>query len=140
MSEDRDYILCECPLERLVALVEQLEQRYEIKVSKPPSICLTMLKASDTVEEQAFFLGEALTTDCEVAIQGITGYGVVLEDQPQRAYCLAVIDALAIIQDDSWPLIAAFLQREWILLEQLEKEEFTKIMQSAVDFKLMEEA
>jgi alpha-D-ribose 1-methylphosphonate 5-triphosphate synthase subunit PhnG len=140
MTADRDYILCECPLERLMALVEELEQRYEIKVTKSPSICLTMLKAQDSVEEQAFYLGEALTSDCEVVILGVTGYGVVLEDQPQRAYCLAVVDALAKIQDSSWPLIAAFLEREWAILEQLEKEEFTKIMQSAVDFKLMEEA
>lgn len=140
MSPDRDYILCECSLQRLIPFIETLEQQYHITVAKAPSICLTMLKAQDTVEEQAFYLGEALTTDCEVAIQGVTGYGVVLEDQPERAYCLAVIDALAKIKDHNWSNIETFLHQEWAIIQQQEQEEFNKIMQSAVDFKLMEEA
>jgi len=140
MVFDRDYVLCEGALDRLIHLVERLEPQYEIAITSSPAICLTMLKAEDSVEHQPFFLGEALTTECEVAIQGITGFGVVLEDQPQRAYCLAVIDALEKIRDHNWPEIEAFLQTEYKLLQELEAAEANRILQSTVDFKLMEEA
>lgn len=137
---DRDYILCECPLEKLIELVDKLEKDYEIKVTQMPNICLTMISAQDSVEDQDFYLGEALTTVCEIAIGNTTGYGIVLEDQPERAYCLAVIDALEKIRDYSWPLIETFLWTAWQEINQKERKEHAKIMESAVDFKLMEEA
>jgi alpha-D-ribose 1-methylphosphonate 5-triphosphate synthase subunit PhnG len=140
MVFDRDYVLCEGALDRLIQLVEGLETQYEITVTSSPAICLTMLQAEDSVEHQPFFLGEALTTECEVAIQGITGFGVVLEDQPQRAYCLAVIDALEKIYDHNWPAIEAFLQAEYVYLMEQEAAAANRILHSTVDFKLMEEA
>ncbi len=139
MVFDRDYVLCEGALDRLIHLVEGLEPQYEIAVTSSPAICLTMLKAEDSVEHQPFFLGEALTTECEVAIQGITGFGVVLEDQPQRAYCLAVVDALEKIRDHNWPAIESFLQAEYAILVEQEAAAANRILQSTVDFKLMEE-
>lgn len=138
--EERDYVLCECALPHLVDFVAGLESRYEITVSKSPEICLTMVKAQDTVEEQSFFLGEALTTICEVSIDGQTGLGIVLEDQPERAYCIAVLDALTKLKDQNWPRIVAFLETEKAEIVKAEIEAHTKIMQSAVDFKLMEDA
>lgn len=139
MFSEIDYILCECPLEPLKSLVETLEVQYEIVIPKEPCLCLTMLKAEDSVERQAFYLGEALTTDCEVTIRGHTGYGVVLEDQPERAYCIAVIDALVQINDHNRAVIEAFLTKQWQGIQLREKQEYHNIMQSAVDFKLMDE-
>ncbi|WP_092168538.1 phosphonate C-P lyase system protein PhnG [Cyclobacterium xiamenense] len=137
---ERDYILCECPLKHLVDFVAKLEDQYEITVSKAPEICLTMVKAEDSVEGQAFFLGEALTTTCEVVIGKESGLGIVLEDQPERAYCIAVLDTLSKLKDRNWPEIDAFLNAEKAQIMKAETEAHTKIMQSAVDFKLMDDA
>ena len=137
---DQDYILCECNIDRLTAFVESLEPEYEIKIAQDPNICLTMIKARDSVENQPFYLGEALTSSCEVVIQNTTGYGLVLEDQPKRAYCIAVIDVLTKLKDHNWPKIEAFLHQEWKAIQLSEKIEQQKIMQSTVDFKLMEES
>lgn len=137
---EMDYILCECPLKHLIDFVSGLEDKYEITVSKSPETCLTMVKAQDSVEEQSFFLGEALTTTCEVLIFGRFGLGIVLEDQPERAYCMAVLDALRKLQDQYWPQILTFLKDEKSKILEAEIEAHTKVMQSAVDFKLMEDA
>lgn len=137
---DADYVLCECPLERLVELVKGLEPAYEVSIPQPPHICLTMLRARDSVEQQEFFLGEALTSQCEVVVNQVSGYGLVLEDQPQRVYCLAVLDALLRLKDHNEARIRQFIAEEGKALQQKEQQEHTQIMQSAVDFKLMEEA
>ena len=63
-------------------------------IVKEPSVCLTMIRTEDSLEKQEFYLGEALTTECEVAVEGAPGYGVCLGEEPVRGYCLAVVDAL----------------------------------------------
>jgi hypothetical protein len=64
---DNDTVLCECDLPTLQRFVEELEKRHEVKLVKAPGICLTMVRAEDSLEKQEFFLGEALTSECEVA-------------------------------------------------------------------------
>ena len=59
---DNDTVLCECDLPTLQRFVEELEARHEVKLVKGPGICLTMVRAEDSLEKQEFFLGEALTT------------------------------------------------------------------------------
>ena len=131
---DYDYILCECPLESLVKLVEGLEPLYDIKIARDPGIGLTMIKAEDTVEKQPFYLGEALTTTCEVVIGQVTGYGIVLEDQPQRAYCIAVLDALAQMKDERWPQIEQFFQTAKNNIDKKALEEQHRVLKTKVDF------
>ena len=60
---DNDTVLCECDLPTLQRFVEDLETRHEVKLVKAPGICLTMVRAEDSLEKQEFFLGEALTAD-----------------------------------------------------------------------------
>ncbi len=139
--QDRDYILCECTLENLLDFVERrLEPQYNIRLSSPPATCLTMLRAQDTVEHQAFYLGEALTTECAVEINGTAGYGVCLGDEPERAYCIGVIDALHRQEDPYWPVIEAFLEEQAAQVSRREQQEFNQVLRTKVDFKLMDQA
>ncbi|NJK97816.1 MAG: phosphonate C-P lyase system protein PhnG [Bacteroidales bacterium] len=92
--EKTDYILNHCCLDALRQLVISLEAKFALQIVKEPSLGLTMIRAEDSVESQEFYLGEALTTDCEVSYNQITGYGICLGDEPVRAYCIAVVDAL----------------------------------------------
>ena len=138
--EADDKVLVECDLTALKAFVTQIEPNYSIKVLREPSICLTMVRAEDSVEKQEFYLGEALTTECEVAVNNTTGYGICLGDEPERAYCIAVIDA--ILQDKSLynESVRDFLTEQERLVQANELEEFNQIMRTKVDFKLMDEA
>jgi phosphonate C-P lyase system protein PhnG len=139
MTYDTDYVLCECELAPFQHLVEALEQRHDVSIVKEPSVCLTMIRAEDSLESQEFYLGEALTTECEVSVDGSAGYGVCLGDEPVRGYCLAVVDALA---HGGQPLdadIEAFIERQRALIAAKETEEFNLVLRTQVDFKLMEQ-
>ena len=136
---DDDYVLCECDLDRLQELVTGLERRCSIVTVKPPSVCLSMIRAEDSLEKQEFYLGEALTTDCEVSIDGSPGYGVCLGEEPVRGYCLAVIDALAHRENACESEIADFIEKERKILVARETEEFNLILRTQVDFKFMEQ-
>jgi alpha-D-ribose 1-methylphosphonate 5-triphosphate synthase subunit PhnG len=135
-----DYILCECALDALRQFTAELAVHQSIDLVKPPAICLTMVRAEDSVEQQEFYLGEALTTDCEVAIAGHVGYGICLGDEPDRAWCMAVIDALIAGNGPQRSQIDAFLDQQLALVRQAQQTEFGQILRTKVDFKLMEQA
>lgn len=136
---DNDTILCECDLGALQAFVEQLEGRHQIEVTRQPGICLTMVKAEDSLEKQPFYLGEALTSECEVAVDGVAGYGLCLGEEPVRAYCIAVCDALLHGGTATPAVLTQFLDEHRAVLAQREAEEFNHILRTQVDFKLMEQ-
>lgn len=137
--EKQDYILCECELEPLENFVASLEERFEIKIARMPSICMTMVQAEDSVEFQPFYLGEALTTECEVIINGQKGYGICLGDEPLRSYCIAFIDAITQLKDVDLQPVNQFLNEQATLIDQANKIEYNHIQRTKVDFKLMEQ-
>jgi phosphonate C-P lyase system protein PhnG len=135
-----DYTLCECDLEALQRLISELEPSYPVTVRRSPSVCLTMVPAEDSLEQQRFYLGEALTTECEVTVGGLPGYGLCLGDEPVRAYCLAVVDALLYSGRPVPDAVQEFLRAQAEIVARRDQDEFDLILQSQVDFKLMEEA
>jgi alpha-D-ribose 1-methylphosphonate 5-triphosphate synthase subunit PhnG len=137
MRYDNDYVLCECDLEPLAGLVSRLEKEHTITVSKQPSVCLTMIRTEDSLEKQEFYLGEALTTECEVVVDGAEGHGVCLGEEPVRCYSIAVIDAL--LRKPLSPEVAGFLDEQRSLITEREQREFNLTLRTQVDFKLMEE-
>ena len=138
MTADTDYILCECELEPLKALVESLELDYEIEIAKEPSVCLTMVRAEDSLEKQEFYLGEALTTECELTVNGNAGFGLCLGEEPERGYCIAVIDAMlaAGLEDER---LSRFFDEQTEAVDRRDRKDYARAMSTRVDFKLMEE-
>ena len=136
---DIDYTLVEGDLSRIRTFVIQMEKHYSIKITKPPATCLTMIKAEDSLEKQPFYLGEALTTEAEVVIDDKTGVGICIGDDPQRAYCIAVVDAIVQQNDHLLPQLMQFLDAEAQQIKQKELEEQHQILRSQVDFKLMDQ-
>jgi len=134
-----DYTLAACDLEPLQQMVAELEKSHSIVVRKDPSVCLTMIPAKDSLEQQKFFLGEALTTECEVTVDGMSGFGLCLGDEPVRAYCIAVVDALLHGGAALVPELNSFLREQGRLVARRDKDEYDLILQTQVDFKLMEE-
>jgi phosphonate C-P lyase system protein PhnG len=136
---DKDYLLCECGLEPLEKFTASLEERFEIKMAGMPAVCMTMIQAEDSVEFQPFYLGEALTTSCEVLVNGQAGYGICLGDEPVRSYCMAFIDAILQLEGDHLPLVQAFLDEQAATISQEQRLEYNHILRTRVDFKLMEQ-
>lgn len=139
ITYDTDHVLCECPEEALATFVTNLEGRLRIDILKGPSVCMTMVRAEDSLEHQRFCLGEALTTECEVSVDGEPGYGVCLGDEPQRAYCIAVIDALLYGPDPVSAELQDFLAAQTEAVRLKDAEEFNLVLRTQVDFRLMEE-
>jgi alpha-D-ribose 1-methylphosphonate 5-triphosphate synthase subunit PhnG len=137
--EKLDYILCECELEPLEKFVASLEEQFEIKITKMPAICMTMVQAEDSVEFQPFYLGEALTTECEVMVNGQKGFGICLGDEPLRCYCIAFLDALTQLTGAHLEPIRQFLNEQEVLIAKASQVEYNHIQRTKVDFKLMEQ-
>jgi phosphonate C-P lyase system protein PhnG len=137
--ENVDYTLCECELDVLKKFVTELEGDFNIQIAKVPSICLTMIKAEDSMEHQPFYLGEALTTECEVIINEAIGYGICLGDEPVRSYCIAVIDALLKRPNGPISKIQKFVDDNYSIIQYNNKVEHNQILKTKVDFKLMEQ-
>ena len=137
--EKQDYILCECELQPLQDFVALLEEGFDVKIAKAPAVCMTMVQAEDSVEFQEFYLGEALTTECEVVVDGKRGYGICLGDEPVRSYCIAFIDAVTQLEDMGMERINAFLDEQAAIIENKQKLEYNQVMRTKVDFKLMEQ-
>jgi alpha-D-ribose 1-methylphosphonate 5-triphosphate synthase subunit PhnG len=137
--EQQDYILCECGLDVLEAFVRELEPRHKVQIIRQPAVCMTMVRAEDSVESQPFYLGEVLVTDCEVQVDGQAGYGLCMGDEPVRCYCMAVIDALLLSEGPGASQVRAFLDRQAVLIADQRRLEYNLIQRTKVDFKLMEQ-
>jgi len=134
-----DYVLGACDEDQLVEFVSSWERIYSVQIVQHPTLCMTLLQATDSVEAQSFYLGEAITMKCEVIIGNCIGYGLLLGDQARRVYCLAVLDAILQCNDHNSATILAWIQEQQQLIEQREQIEHMQIIQTRVDFKLMEE-
>lgn len=136
---DSDYILCECGLPPLEEFVASLEASFVIQMAHMPKVLMTMIQAEDSVEAQPFYLGEALTTDCEVIVNGKTGYGICLGDEPVRCYCIAFIDAIQQLDGEHQTKVQLFLEEQAALISRQLNVEYDHILRTRVDFKLMEQ-
>jgi alpha-D-ribose 1-methylphosphonate 5-triphosphate synthase subunit PhnG len=132
MQYENDYVLCECDLEPLAGLVRDLEREHTVTVVKAPSVCLTMIRTQDSLEKQEFYLGEALTTECEVAVDGEPGYGLCLGEEPVRCYAIAVVDAL--LHQGNSRMVMSFLDHHGGLIGEREEREFNLTLRTQVDF------
>ncbi|WP_100486556.1 phosphonate C-P lyase system protein PhnG [Sporolactobacillus pectinivorans] len=140
MSKRRlSKILVNSDLPLLKKISDQAEALAEIRVERAPQTSLVMMKAKDSVSTQPFYMGEVLVTECTVSINDKFGIGVVIGEQPERAYRMAAIDAafnagLPIVKE--WgPLLIA----EEARLAERQNMESARVSESRVNFDTMEE-
>lgn len=137
--QDQDYVLCQCELAPLESFIATLEDSVRIVIVKMPAICMTMIQAEDSVDAQPFYLGEALTTECEVLINDKRGIGLCLGDEPVRSYCIAFLDAYIQLSEIDQQPVASFLTEQATIIKHKEQLEHYLIMRTKVDFKLIEQ-
>lgn len=86
-------IVAECDVDRLKDWVRIIEKNHTVHRIHEPRKTLVMAKARDSATFDPFYLGEVLATECTVEVDDNIGFGLVIGDQPERAYMIAVIDA-----------------------------------------------
>jgi alpha-D-ribose 1-methylphosphonate 5-triphosphate synthase subunit PhnG len=135
-----DEVLSECTNDSLVQFITNIEPGLDIQMVIAPKLCMTMVQAEDSIDFQPFYLGEVLITECQLTVNGELGYGFCMGDAPQRAYSMAIIDA--ILHKPEHPLqteIHLFVEKEKAILTKSRLEEYNQILKTKVDFKIMEQ-
>ncbi|MFE5323117.1 phosphonate C-P lyase system protein PhnG [Paenibacillus sp. NPDC056579] len=133
-------ILIEGDRKLLQQLCCQIEERHEITVVKPPEKSLVMSKARDSVSGQPFYLGEVLVTECTIALGDVHGFGLLIGEDAERAYELAVVDAAMMAtlpETEGW---FELLKKEEQRIAERRALESARIMKTRVQFDTMEES
>lgn len=91
---DYSEIIAEACPDALHEIADLIVNRLEVRVLKPPSPGMVMVRHSDPLENTLFLLGETFVTECEVEVDGRLGYGCVLGSGEERALCGALVDAV----------------------------------------------
>ncbi|HET6452589.1 MAG TPA: phosphonate C-P lyase system protein PhnG [Spirochaetia bacterium] len=86
--------MAEASLPGVQRIADAILDRLDVKVLKPPTPGMVMVRQVDPLENTPFLLGEAYVTECEVEVDGLLGYGCTLGAGEQRALCAALVDAV----------------------------------------------
>ncbi|MDQ0204637.1 phosphonate C-P lyase system protein PhnG [Pectinatus haikarae] len=119
-------------------LTEKIAAGNEIKILQKPETCMTMLAAVDSVGHTPFYAGEVLMTEAAVSIGKMIGYGFVLENEPVRALCMAIIDAALQAHVEEEAEIRQKLADEEKCISELHQREQEMIAATKVRFAVME--
>ena len=87
-------IAAEGGAEEVREIAQAIADRLPVRMLKPPSAGMVMVRQVDPLENIPFLLGEAYVTECEVEVDGLAGYGCVLGSDEERALCSALLDAV----------------------------------------------
>lgn len=132
-------ILIDGEHELLQKLSEEIEQNYTVTMIKPPEKSLVMTKAKDSVSQQPFYVGEVLVTECTVSINGIYGFGILMGEDAERSYQLAVVDGAfqaGLPETKAWDALLLVEEQNTLLGHKLV---YAQAMKTKVNFDTMEE-
>lgn len=131
-------ILAEGSFTVWLRLAEEIAKKHDIQVLRAPETCTVMMQAVDSVGQTPFYLGEVLMTEAAVAIDGKTGFGFALEDEPERAVCIAVIDAALAAGVPECGYIRGVIDDEAERISVLSRQEKGLVAATRVNFAIME--
>ena len=119
-------------------LVQEVERNYAIHVVAEPHHALTMIKVRETAKKTIFHLGEVLVTETKVSINQAFGVGIVVGDEEELSYLLAVIDAAYeanLAETKSWTLL---LDEEEKRIRISRATQEASILKTKVNFEMMD--
>lgn len=97
--KERTQVLVEGDRDLLGSIAREVEQAHDVEVVREPVEELVMLKMRESARRSQFYLGEALMTSCVVRIGEAYGYGMVLGEDREKAFDLAIVDAAYALDD-----------------------------------------
>jgi alpha-D-ribose 1-methylphosphonate 5-triphosphate synthase subunit PhnG len=119
-------------------LVNEIARNYDIHVLATPQQALTMVKLRETAQKSLFYLGEVLVTETKVEINNTLGIGIVVGDEEEFSYQLAVIDAAYeanLVETEKWTSL--FEEEEKRINENRILKE-ASILKTKVNFEMMD--
>lgn len=120
-------------------LCAQALRRHTVVTLAAPHEMLVVLKVRESARGGLFYLGEALATECRVRLGELPGIGLLLGSERQRAFALAVVDAVMsapapLPEESGW---VALLQAEEARLAAARRIGQERIGRTRVEFSSM---
>ena len=119
-------------------LASEIERNYAIQVVTEPNHALTMIKMRETAKKSLFYLGEVLVTETKIKIDQSFGIGIVVGDEEELSYYLAVIDAAyeaGLAETQNW---TALLEKEEQHIREKRKQLEANLLKTKVNFETMD--
>ncbi len=135
-GEERFEIIAASRKDPLVLLAAEVRKHFKVRELKR-NTALVMLRVKDTVAGEVFNLGEVLTSEAEVEINGAPGYSQVLGDDTKKALAGAILDAACRIEHPLRERITKMLNQEKKYYEKERAKEYAKIKSTTVNFEAM---
>jgi alpha-D-ribose 1-methylphosphonate 5-triphosphate synthase subunit PhnG len=133
---EHSEIVAEASPEAVREIAELIANRLPVKVLKPPSPGMVMVRHAEPLENIFFLLGEAFVTECEVEVDGELGYGCVLGSGEERALCGALVDAVMGSRHPFAGEVARLLEAEQQRIEARREAESRAVASTRVNFEV----
>ncbi|MEM1447053.1 MAG: phosphonate C-P lyase system protein PhnG [Planctomycetota bacterium] len=103
---------------RVIALAETLAERYGVRMKRVPKSGLAMMRLRDSVQSQAFNLGEIPLSSAQVVFNGPNGVeheggGQIMRDHEALAVAIAVCDGVLAAEVEGAGEVAALVREGW---------------------------
>ncbi len=85
-------VLSSMETSEVTSLLDKLWSLGSFQIRKPPEKGLVMYRACDPFDTQ-FHLGEVLCCESTVELDGYTGWGMIIGEEPERSLLLACVEA-----------------------------------------------
>ena len=129
--------------EAVLALGAELAARFVVAPANVPRAGLTLLALRDSVEQQAFYLGEAPLSTSHVTIsdgiQTVEGGAMLMADDTELVNAIAICDGVLANRMDGWLDVAQAIEAGQEHLDQEARFRKTILKRSRVNFSLLNE-
>ncbi|NJI82381.1 phosphonate C-P lyase system protein PhnG [Clostridioides difficile] len=139
---DSTKILINMDLGELEKIYSMIKDISSISIIKDPNLATVMVRASESVNNTTFNLGEILVTECSVKVDESLGYGIVAENDDKKVVYLATIDAVLHSNNTKFDELKNYINKsvyeENLRYEQEIIDEFSLINKTKVQFNTMD--
>ncbi|MDX1934951.1 MAG: phosphonate C-P lyase system protein PhnG [Capsulimonadales bacterium] len=129
------------PRERVLALGADLAARFEVTPAAVPQSGLTLLTLRDSVEKQAFYLGEIPLSTCHVFLRDgattVEGGAMFMADDVDLVSAMAICDGVLANRLGGWETVADGVRDGLDRLDEEARLRNTMLKRSRVNFALL---
>jgi alpha-D-ribose 1-methylphosphonate 5-triphosphate synthase subunit PhnG len=90
--EQLNYFLQQAPFPLLSALCEKISKEAAIELIQKPTSQTLLVPVVDPINQGTFISGEVLVSSAIVQVNGVNGWAMVMDENPELATSLAVLD------------------------------------------------
>ncbi len=90
--EQLNYFLQQVEVEELLALSDAVEKQAEVELLRKPTSQTLLVPIHDPINQGSFISGEILVTSALVQVNTINGWSMVMDDTPETAVSIAILD------------------------------------------------